>query len=209
MTQITKFYKAIFTKKIMKKIETKEVIEKRRRRNQIIVGTVMIVLLVISTAGFAILNRDSDLSSQSEDTKTENGVEYYKQQNIWVTRINNKALAFSYLPSEITDVEISITSNINNLQNKPLYVVNANSAKEMIAFNLIPEFVERINDACLSSEDCLENNYPIKDCFVDNIIVYKENLEETKVYQENNCIIIEGDKAKGTDRLLQSLMGLA
>jgi hypothetical protein len=192
----------------MKRIETKEVRERKKKRNQILIGVVMIILLVVSTAGFALLNRDVDSQNSGSEVREYNGIEFYRQQNLWVTEINGKALAFSYLPQEIEDVEISLTHTVNNLIGKPLYLVNASSAKDIIGFNLMPEFAQRINEACLSTENCNESDYPIKDCFVDNIIVYRDNEEITKVYQENNCIIIEGDKAKGTDRFLQRILGI-
>ena len=81
---------------------------------------------------------------------------------------------------------------------------------EIIDYNLAPQFSERVSNACIANEtSCIEEDLPVKNCRIDNVIVFREDNEETRIYEEKGCIIIKGDIAKGTDKLLQTLLGIS
>ena len=212
---VPNFIKPGFLKNAMKKIETQEERDKKTKKNQIIIGVLLIGLMVLSTAGFALMNTThSGGSGQNYDYETReyNGIEFIRQDSFWATQINGKTYAFVYLHDEIEDVDIAITNTLTDYLNSPLYIVNGNGTREIIAFNMLPEFALRVNDACLDEATCESDEYPIKSCLHDNIIVFKDDDPEstrvTRVYQENNCIIIEGDKAKGADKFLQHILSV-
>ena len=63
-------------------------------------------------------------------------------------------------------------------------------------------------DACDREEGCPEQT-PIKNCVED--AVYLKVSEENKIYKEDRCVVIEGDKegmAKAVDKLNLGLVGL-
>ena len=53
----------------MKRIETKEIVEKKSNRNKLIIGLIMIGILVLSTAGYAFYNYDKSSSSKVKYNK--------------------------------------------------------------------------------------------------------------------------------------------
>ena len=193
----------------MKKIETKEQKQKRKRLNQIFIGGVMILLLVLSTAGFALLNKDDDSTNQQINQKEVNGFNFIKQDNMWITEINEKTHVFFFLPEELNEIEINITKTVLDYINRPLYVMHNANQIQQIQYNLYPEYLLRINSACIENEECEEENIPVKNCSSDNIIIFKsEENNITKVYQKENCIYIEGDLTKGTDKFLYKILGV-
>lgn len=197
---------------MMRKIESKERQAKKKRNNQIIIGVVMIALLVLSTLGFALLNKDSNDTQSATgqgETQTINGFTFEKQSGYWVTQINGRINVFFNLPSELNDTNINITHTIGSFANKPLYFTQSSTIRDHIAGNLYPEYILRINNACLENETCVNETYPIKNCATDNIIVFKESSEQTNVYQKQNCIYIEGDVTKGADRFLYRIFTIA
>jgi hypothetical protein len=188
----------------MRRIESKERKRKKEKKNQLIIGVVMIALLVFSTAGFALFS-GNDETTQENEKVTHNGYEFIRQNNVWITEINTKNHAFFFLPTEIKNISIDITNNVLTYTNKPLYIVNTNAATNQIAFNLYPEYILRVQNACLNTTNCT-NNYPVKDCQTDNIIIFQNENDTTNVYQNENCIYIEGDVMKGSDKFLQRLL---
>jgi len=164
----------------------------------------MIVLLVFSTAGFALFNKDSETKKTTQKI-TINGFNFQKQDNFWITTINEQRHVFFFLPTELKNISINITTSLSSLKNQPLYIVNENTARTQINFNLLtPNYVLRTPNACLNKEECT-NDFPIKNCSVDNIIIYKTS-NTTKIYQEDNCIYILGEPIKGTDKFLQKIL---
>jgi len=184
----------------MRKLQTKAVQNKQKRINNILLGIAMIAILVFSTAGFALFNKD-DATEQEAQTININGYNFQKQDNVWLAQIGNEFKAFYHLPTEIDNVSINITNEMLNYVNKPLYMVNAEQAKNQIDSNLLPDYVLRTQNACIDEEECI-GDYPTKNCTTDNVIIYKEKNATTNVYQEENCIYITGDSIKGTDKFL-------
>ena len=66
-------------------------------------------------------------------------------------------------------------------------MVSGNSQGLNQALGFLGPFVSRIQEACYGP---CEEDLPEKSC-EDNLIVVKES-EESKIYQEENCIFIEG-----------------
>ena len=99
---------------------------------------------------------------------------------------------------------------INDYVGKPLYFVSEFNEPVLEISRNLNQFVSRINEACLSEEDCLED-IPTKNCSVDNIIVIEESVDEIKeIRQEENCIFIIadfGNQTKYTDAFLFRILG--
>jgi len=168
----------------------------------------MIAILVFSTAGFALFNKDDATEEKKGQTININGYIFQKQDNLWLVQINNEIKAFYHLPTEIEDTSINITNEMLDYVNKPLYLVNSEQAKNQIDTNLLPNYVLRTQNACTKEGECT-GDYPTKNCAIDNVIIYKDKNSTTNIHQEDNCIYITGDPIKGTDKFLQKIFQIA
>jgi hypothetical protein len=191
----------------MRRIQTKAIQDRKKRLNNILLGIVMIALLTFSTAGFALFSKDDETEKEAQ-TINVNGYTFQKQDNAWLVQINDEYKAFYHLPTEIEDVPINITNEMLTYVNQPLYLINAENAKNQIDTNLLPNYVLRTQNACIDEEECT-GDYPTKNCAIDNVIIYKDKNSTTNIYQENNCIYITGDQIKGTDKFLQKIFQIA
>jgi len=186
----------------MKKIETNQDREKKERKNKIILGVILGLVMLFGTAGYSFLSMER--TSSSEKVKY-NGLEFVKQGEYWQTSIQNYNFYFSYLPNETS--EINIKKTLQDYANKPLYFANNGEAGQEILRNL-QYFVLRVQEACLLSENCSEN-LPVKNCS-DNIIIIKEKESlASPVLEEDNCIyIISNNTINSADSFLYKILGI-
>lgn len=181
------------------------------KRNQIILGVFLIVILGFSTVGYALGSR----SDKEDNKKIEyNGVEFI-QDNVgyWYSVIQGNEFITKYNPQETEDIIFFSSLNLNTYANKPLYFVGEiGDGSSEIGRNLAERFVLRIQEACLDEEGC-EGDLPIKNCSIDNIISFEqvpENGLET-IYQEENCIFIiasSQNQTRYTDKFLFEILGI-
>jgi hypothetical protein len=192
----------------MRKIETKEEIEKSRKKRNLIIGIILVVIMAMSTIGYSFLN-----NKEIDETKKikYNGIELYSSQGFWAVVLNGKTLYFQNLPAEVENISIKGFFELKSYSNKPLYFVNYNPAAGEIVQNL-NSYILRYQEACLNSTENIENekckDLPLKDCSENNIIVYDLNESETKVKQNAGCVYISGDMAKSGDAFLYRLFGI-
>ena len=191
----------------MRKITTKKDQVRKTRKNQLIIGIVLIGLMVFSTVGYALVGNETD-SSNSIDYK---GVEFVEDSGYWFFSVQGIDFSTIYNPLELEDIVPVVYSTFNSYSNKPLYFVGEGDAVYEIARNLNP-FVLRIQSSCLSNEDCL-GDFPIKDCSLDNVIIIREPLENENefVYQEENCVFIVSNsenQAEYADAFLFKILGI-
>lgn len=198
--------------KNIRKITTKKDKKRNERRNQIIVGILLVGLMFLSTLGYAFSPKSEDGDRKRVVYK---GFEFTSQGDYWVSEINGKYYFFSYNPYEIEQMNINL-KGIDNYYNKPLYVYpdESNDAILEIIRNFSPQFrkdyiVQRTQAACINQNDCIDNSLPIKDCS-ENFIIVKE-ANETKITQAGNCVYIEGkqeDLIKLADEFLFNVLGV-
>lgn len=186
----------------MRKIQTKEQLEKKKKRNQYILGLTMIFLLAASTAGFSLMSREETTRG---DLVSEGGIEFVRASGLWSLSVGEQIFYFQYLPSEIEEIKTNITLNLGDLSARPLYFVNVNSGVSEIITNIGP-YIQRYQEACLPNQNCTEN-LPVKNCSDSNIIVF-ETANKTSVNQIENCIYILGDSVRGSDAFLYKILGI-
>jgi hypothetical protein len=182
----------------MRKIMTKEEIEKSNRRKQIILGVILIFLLVISTAGFSWLSKDGEESRIVE----ERGIKFYNQNGVWLTQIGETIFSFSYLPSEVENLTIIGDYSLEEYHNQPLYLNKIEDGGVEVLTNL-NDYILRYQKAC--AEEPCEEDWPLKDCS-NNFIIFKDG--ENEVYKEENCVYIVGDQIKGADAFLYKVLNI-
>jgi len=199
----------------MRKIISKQEKDKKTKRNQLIIGGALILIMIFSTLGYALSGRGDDKTKENKIDY--NGIEFIKDNSeYWYFKIQEQQFITRNNPEEISDINFLSYLTLNDYSNKPLYFVgDIGEGSSEIARNLIDRYVLRIQQACLDKEDC-EGNFPIKNCSVDNLIIFKEilnNKTESKemetMYQEENCVFIYSqykNQTKYADKFLFSLL---
>lgn len=193
----------------MRKLISPEEQEKRKRRNQLIIGLVLIGLMVFSSVGFAFSNT-SETGTESESLDY-NGFIFTKKGDYWSVTINGYDFITKHNPREVEDISLFGQPSLQNYVGKPLYFVGENGDHfAEIDRNLRDRFVLRVGNACLNNTDC-EENYPIKDC-TDNIIVYREaRNEKEELYIEDSCVYIISsyqNQSRYADAYLFKVLGI-
>jgi hypothetical protein len=187
----------------MRKIESKQEIEARRKKIQLVVVISMVGLLLLATVGYFA----SEMFGGSEESSTRKisyaGRTYIRQNDILLLEENGKVFQFFDLPNESRGIYLN-SSSFSDFAGKPLYLTKVVPEAQVILSNLHGIYL-RTNIACLELEDCKENE-PLKNCS-DNVIAFIES-EETKVERKENCIFIYGDLKKGVDAFSYSLLGI-
>ena len=202
---------------MLKKIKNRADIDKKRRRNNVIVGVFMIGVLTLSTLGFSLMSSNKD---ENDSNVNELGIEFFKIDGLWKIVIDEEIFEFQNLPSEVFDIDVNVSFDLEMYSGQPLYFVNPNEGASEI-LNNIGRYVLRYQGACLDNESC-EGDLPIKDCG-NNLIIFKNGASlkrsslldsinltsnETKVYQNEGCVYIVGDSVKGADAFLYKLLGV-
>ncbi|NPE27051.1 hypothetical protein HNV12_03550 [Methanococcoides sp. SA1] len=200
----------------MRKIKTEKDIERIQRRNNIILGVVMIGLLVFSYAGFSMMSAEEGESS----VVSELGFDFFRSNGLWKVVIGDEVFAFQNLPSEVEDVDVNLTLEIGDYSGKVLYFVNPGEGVGEV-LNNIDRYVLRYQESCLEQDSgrsvvggrwsddlgnltICEGDLPVKTC-EDNLIVFKQG--ENMVYQNGSCVYLQGD-IKAADAFLYEVLGI-
>lgn len=164
----------------MRRLWTKEDIERRNKTRTIILSGTMLLLLVLSTLGFAFLSNTGSNKENDEDIPNNFSRISFQYQN------NQIALLSTY--NEIGNVSVEISSFPYDYTGNILYINSDNKGIfQEIAYTL-GRFSSRVQEACYGN--CSEN-LPEKNCS-DNLIIWRESTIN-KVYQNESCVFIEGD----------------
>lgn len=185
----------------IRRILTREDIEKKDRRNKTIIGVVLAVIMLLSTAGYAFFGNPN---SENEGKKANyNGYEFLQQGDFWMMQTAGKTFYFSYLPNETRD--FSVKKELVSYVGKPLYFIKNGAGEQEIMRNL-GNFAERIQLACMEEENCTDN-LPVKNC-TSNMIVMREQ-EVNNLAEEENCMfIISNESVRDADAFLYKLLGI-
>jgi hypothetical protein len=189
----------------MKKILTRKEREGKESRNKIIIGVILVILMILSVTGYAFLSSPDEGTEEIEY----NGVEFVlSDTGRWQFVIQNFGFSTLHTPKETENISAPIFTTINNYGGKPLFFVGESAAKQEIALNL-QNFVLRMQDACLEGQEGCEE-WPIKNCSEDNIIILKE-ADYIEIREEDNCVFLESSLAEQTkvaDAFLFKILGI-
>lgn len=166
----------------VRRIESREETERKHKRNVNFISIAMLILLLGSTVGFALIYSDEDSEGESQDDS--------ELTLPFGTSIENAKL-----------VPVNIQKNINSYSGKNVYISANESGVVNVIGSIMGQYASRVNEACY--EKC-EKDLPEKNCS-ENLIVYTEK-EENNVYQTENCIFIEGE-LRAIDAFLYRLVG--
>ena len=187
----------------MRKIISKKEQGRKAKRNQWVVGIILVFLMLFSVVGYAFVGRDKE-----ENQKViYNEFEFIEQNGFWFTQIGNFEFVFDYNPDEVIEQNASL-KKVNNYQDKPLYLSSENYKASSEIYNNLNRFVLRMQNACTEEQEC-EGDLPVKTCEDNFIIIKKTN--ETKLYQNESCVFIEGPEeelVELTDEFLFQILGI-
>lgn len=190
----------------MRKIQTEAERERKKKRNNIILVVIMVALIGFSSLGYAIMSRNDN--QQTNNSATFGGLAFVKSNGYWTTTINDKVFYFSSLPLELQNVSIKGNYSFENYYGKAVYIVNINSAVNGLMYAL-QDIALRTQEACISGEECLNAEFPVKTCDENVIIFSSVNSNETRVIQNNSCVYIYGNFFEGTDKLVYRMLNVA
>ena len=189
----------------MRRIVSKEEGAKKKKRNQVILGVFLALIMVLSTIGFAIQGGLGTAPVGSENELEYNGFKFVNQNGFWV--LGN--FVFRNNPQEVEDIgpetEIKPASNY---QGKPAYIYSEDSDAEAEIYVNLGQLAQRVQRACPVGTTCADD-LPVKTCD-DNFIIIKES-NISSISQENNCVFIEGKKEDLTalaDQFLFKILGV-
>jgi phosphotransferase system HPr-like phosphotransfer protein len=186
----------------LRKIETKKEQERRQRRNELIVGIFFIVIMILSTIGYSI-------DREKEEKVVFNNIKFIKTAQGWKA---DNGLLTRFLPKQVSNISTNILITADYFNGKKIYF-SAQSYNELEAANEILRNIkiEKWQLACLEGEENKTGceNLPIKNCKENDIIVLREQKneteEKTKIYRDERCIFIEAgseELIKAADRFI-------
>jgi len=186
----------------MRKIVSREYIEKKQSRDRMIIGLVLISLMILSTAGYAFYSSDK----KDIEKINYNGFEFVRNNGFWDLEVSGQKFSFQYLPNESFDIEINLQKSLADYTGKVLYFSEKSLGSQEILMN-IGRYVERAQLACF--EESCEDDLPIKNCS-DNFIIFRES-NFSKIVNENNCVYIISnfeDQVRSSDAFLYKILGI-
>ena len=189
----------------MKHLKSKNSDLKKQKKNQIIIGVILIIVMFGSV--FGVIVGSFGRSKESSNKIEYNGFEFIKQSNFWVLDMGNFDFLFKYNPNEVQEIETEV-KYLNNYYNKPLYLSSDNSEATYEIVSNLDQITLRMQNACLNEGDC-EEDLPLKTC-EDNFIIIEEK-NQTNIIQDNNCVFIQGPKENLTmisDEFLFHILGV-
>lgn len=178
----------------MRKIQTEDQVKKKQRRNQWIIGIVLIVVMLGSS--FAIIV--DSFGSQKEKKVVYNNVVFQQSNGLWFAQKDGFNLISYYTPFQTENISSSVKS-IDNYRNKPLYIYSESREAEIEIYrNFDPQtnaIIQRIQQACPEKTLC-SNELPNKDCKNNFIIIKYSPENQTKISQIDSCVLIESSPEK-------------
>lgn len=194
----------------MRKLVSKEEEARKKKRNNVILGVFLALVMVLSTIGFALQGGigNSPQGNSQENEAEYNGYKFVSQNGLWV--LGN--FVFKYTPQQVPNIEPdSGIKPKSNYQGKPSYVYSEDEEAEIEIYVNLKQVAQRVQKACpegIADIACNEE-LPVKTCS-DNFIIIRES-NNTSIRQENNCVFIEGQKEQLTalaDQFLFKTFGI-
>ena len=189
----------------MRRIISKRKKEKKKKWNQLVVSTVLVLILFLSIFGYSSMRGGE---STEKNRVVYNGHEFVEKNGFWFTKIKDSEFSFRYNPNEIGQINSSLNL-LENYYDKPLYISSDDIESESEIYRNLNPVIQRMQLACLEGDECKNDELPIKTC-EDNFIIIKES-DVAEVVQEDNCVFLKGkmgDLTKITDGFLLKIIGI-
>ncbi|MEK6846800.1 MAG: hypothetical protein AABY16_01390 [Nanoarchaeota archaeon] len=184
----------------MQKIQTAATLAAAEQRRSRFGGIVIIAILLLSTAGFALSG--VGFGSNGSNDGQDDGPVYNGQY--WVYNLAGQQYSFTNSASEVDFSAVSnLQKNLADFSGRQVYIDSDNTAAlQEILINL-GRHVQRISEACYGECD---RDLPEKTCESGPMIVVRTS-EQQSVREEQNCVFIDGD-LRTVDVFLYKILGL-
>jgi hypothetical protein len=171
----------------MERIETKEEKEKRQKRKARIFSFIMLAIMVLSTLGYAFITYEKDSSGSNKNAKGETQEQI--GDSLWLLDYNGQQMTLSTSKEAAKNISVELFFDIKNYAGNQVYVSYENYSFVYYEIsNTLGGYAKKVAPACLGK---CEANLPEKNC-TDLLIVYNKS-DFNRVYQNENCVFIEGD----------------
>ena len=190
----------------MIKIISKHEENRRKKKNQFVVGFILIFIMFFSVVGYSLGGRTPANDDSSKINY--NGFEFVNQNGLWVLDIDGFNFVFRYNPEQV-EKSYSQIKSIDNYYQKPLYIYSENPEAEAEIYVNLGQVALRTQPACLDGEKCKNENLATKTCS-DNFIIIKEG-NSSDITQEENCVFIQAPSyslTRLTDEFLFKVFGI-
>lgn len=194
----------------MKRIISVSDKERIAKRNQLIIGLILISLMIFSTIGFSF---SYGLNGNESEKIEYNGFAFVRDASTgyWITEYQGNEIYTVYNPEELEDIYFESNKDWRDYNGKPLYFVGEAGSNFAEFYRTMSLFVLRVGGACLD-QSC-EQDYPIKDCSLDNVVIIQKVSEEgvEEIVFEDNCVYIRAksqNALKYVDAYLFDLLGI-
>ena len=196
---------------MIKRLETAQEMKRKEKRRQYALGIVLIVVLFGSVFGIIVNTFNSSSSDNPNQKLNYNGHVFEVFNGYYNTSIGNNVFYFSNSPNEtdLVPVLTNFSRKISSYSGKEVYISSKSYPVYAELAQNLNSFALRVQGACKSGEYCADKTLPLKTCS-DNLIIVK-NSTINKIYEDNNCIYIEGnetDLLKLTDEFLLRELGI-
>lgn len=174
----------------MKKITLKQNQGKMAKRNQLILGIILVFVMFFSVIGYSF---QGAISEEKTTKLIYNNLEFINQNNLWITNFGGLDFVFNNKPNDVK----KIYSNINSIEsyyNEPIYIYSENSDAERVVYQNLNQVSLRMQKACPDT-DISEKNFeceetlPLKNCTDNLIVIYENNF--SSIEQKENCVFIK------------------
>ncbi len=178
----------------LRRIESSEESEKKRKKNTLILSIVMISILMFSTAGyFAFDNDGAEASGEKVENIGDGWVFYYGEQPIRT----------EYSTEDAKNVTIQMDVESLSLSENTVYIASDSDSALNEAYLPLMLVSGRVQEACFG--ECTEN-LPEKDCNDTMVVIKTLNTTNEIIYQRDNCVFIEGG-LNSVDAFIYKLFG--
>lgn len=197
---------------MIRKIMSEAEREAKDIRNKRIMGVVLGLIMLLSTAGYFVF----DFSTAKTKSIDYAGIKFSQTTaGTWSFSYAGNSYETRYIPTDTKSIPVTITKTLSDYYNKPLYIT-ANPI-DYISLSSNSEILKNINTMILRAsfacmDDNCSQNYPIKDCSSDNMIVFEQSTtNSSSITQNQKCVTLRyaaGDEEKVADAFLFEIIGI-
>ena len=180
--------------------------DKKQDKKKLLMSSFIVFIMFGSILGYGLIYAGSSTKRNVQNVEY-NGYEFVKDGDFWVTNVNDQPFLFQYTPKQVENINFDAFT----INNEKVYI--AYDPEENVEFTLpfnkisavLTPFNVRSVRACINNK-C--EGLPLVSCDNENPVIYLKNSPETRIYTDQNCIVLEGDTAMASDRLNFAFLGV-
>ena len=188
-------------------IEKKEPI--KGKLGLFIVGGI-VILMILSVFAISLGNKQEDAQGS---TMEYNGYKFKSIQGLWTTELNGRQYGFEYAPNDLGNIS-SVEIKDVNFKSKTYVLFNPdefteNSQEILRLRGFLATIGVLASPACAKEESC--GDIPVLDCSNINNPVYLKLGNESKIYEEDNCIVLQtinGEESLVINKFMYKYLGI-